>query len=85
VQVAGNGFTQYKVHFLPPGASRNDCGDPNVGVVIDAGATLTGADLATLYGANEPATPLTLVGCKLWTAPSVPPINDMPITVTYRQ
>jgi hypothetical protein len=85
VQVAGNAFTQYKVHFLPPTASREDCGNPNVGVVINAGATLTGADLTTLYGASEPATPLLLVGCKLWLAATVPSIADMPITVTYRQ
>jgi hypothetical protein len=85
VQVAGNAFTTYRAHFLPPTASRNDCGNPNVGVIVNAGGTLTGADLAKVYGANEPATPLLLVACKLWTAASVPSINDMPITVTYRQ
>jgi hypothetical protein len=85
VQVVGNGFTPYKVHFLPLDASRNDCGNPSKGVIVDAGNTLTGADMARVYGTNEPATPLTLVGCKLITDGTVGNLNDIPINVTYRQ
>jgi hypothetical protein len=82
VHVAGNGVT-YAVHFLPPSASREDCNDLDVGVLVDSGDDLDSDGLDDLYGSDSPATPVVLRACKMWKGNSPPDNNPMPIQVYF--
>ncbi|HRC58331.1 MAG TPA: fibronectin type III domain-containing protein, partial [Kofleriaceae bacterium] len=76
VAVAGNAFTPYVVRFIPGGSCETL---PSGGISVEPGQVLTGAGLATLYGSSEPATPLTLVACKMRRAPGGETLDSMPI------
>ena len=81
VEILGTlGVTQYEVQFLVPGTPREACGT-NVGVTVQAGGFLQGADLATLYGSAQPPLPVTLEACKVEFI-YTPDITDVPIVVT---
>jgi hypothetical protein len=77
-------FTQYKVLFQPPGRACPATTTAGA-VIVEPGETLSGAGLATLYGAAEPALPLTLVACKLYPPDMIGDLDPIPITVTYRR
>jgi hypothetical protein len=79
VFVAGNDFTPYVVHFLPPSATRDDCSE-DTGVFVELGHSL---DSDGLYGSASPATPLTLVASKMWRQASQPNNDPMPIQVYF--
>jgi hypothetical protein len=83
VSVAGNGFTPYVVRFI----SSGDCeSNPSDGVVVAPGAALEAGGMATLYGAAQPALPLTLVACKGWRdGGQQPNLDPMPIQVNYQR
>jgi hypothetical protein len=81
VEILGTpGITNYQVRFLPPGTPREACGT-SIGVVVQAGGFLQGADLATLYGSSQPALPVTLEACKEEFTPTQE-ISVIPIVVT---
>lgn len=82
VHVAGNSFTPYIVQFLPTGKTREDCGT-NVGVFIEPGEDLEGDDLNTLYGSNEPKTPVFFGACKLVKPNKSITTSRIPIKIDY--
>lgn len=84
VDVAGNIFTRYRVHFLLPTSARQACGT-DIGVIVEPGNDLSGEDLSKLYGSTLPSTPILLKACKLARESEVLSTDGVSIQVTYKR
>lgn len=84
VAVLGSDLDPWGAHFLPPGSSRGDCENQDLGAIVWPGAALEGDGMRAVYGSERPATPLPIIACKVLRG-QYDRVEPIPVEITYRR
>jgi hypothetical protein len=81
IKIMDWGLQSLWVHFLKPGKTTLECGNPSATVTLKDGETSTPAQLQEIFGTSQPKLPVTFIACI--TVSSQPGPDKVFTTITY--